>query len=120
MPSMRALLRPSSVAIVGDTPGAGRGGWIHDQLVRLGYDGPIYPVNPRYTEVRGLRAYPSLLDIPAPVEFAAVALGAGRALGVMEQCVQKQVKAVLFIASGFAETGPAGLAIQEQLGQLAL
>jgi acyl-CoA synthetase (NDP forming) len=120
MPSMRALLRPSSVAIVGDTPGAGRGGWIHDQLVRLGYDGPIYPVNPRYAEVRALRAYPSLLDIPAPVEFAAVALGASHALGVMEQCVQKQVKAVLFIASGFAETGPAGLAIQEQLRQLAL
>jgi acetate---CoA ligase (ADP-forming) len=120
MPSISALLRPASVAIVGDTPGAGRGGWIHDQLVRLGYAGPIYPVNPRYAEVRGLPAYPSLLDIPAPVEFAAVALGAGHALGVMEQCVQKGVRAVLFIASGFAETGPDGKAIQEQLRQLAL
>jgi acyl-CoA synthetase (NDP forming) len=117
---MSALLRPASVAIVGDTPGAGRGGWIHDQLVRMGYAGPIYPVNPRYTEVRGLPAYPSLLDIPAPVEFAAVALGADRALGIMDQCIQKQVRAALFIASGFAETGPAGKAIQEQLRQRAL
>jgi acyl-CoA synthetase (NDP forming) len=120
MPSISALLRPQSVAIVGDTPGPGRGGWIHDQLVRMGYDRPIYPVNPKYGEVRGLRCYPSLLDIPAPVEFAAVALGAGHALRAMEECIQKQVRAILFIASGFAEAGPAGKAIQDALRRLAL
>src|SRR5213593_472394 len=98
MPSISALLRPASVAIVGDTPGAGRGGWIHDQLVRLGYDGPIYPVNPKYGEVRGIRASPTLLAIPGPVEFAAVALGAGHALRAMEECIQKGVRAALFIA----------------------
>src|SRR5919199_5830480 len=103
MPSMSALLRPESVAIVGDTPGSGRGGWIHDQLVRLGYDGPIYPVNPKYDEIRGARAYPALRDIPGAVEFAAIALGASHALRTMEECIQKQVRAVLFIASGFAE-----------------
>jgi acyl-CoA synthetase (NDP forming) len=120
MPSMRALLRPASVAIVGATPGAGRGGWIHEQLLRLGYAGPIYPVNPKYGEIRGAKAYPSLLDIPAPVEFVAVALGASQAIGVMEQCVQKQIRAALFVASGFAETGPAGWAIQDELRRLAV
>src|SRR5262245_24398306 len=120
MPSMSALLRPESVAIIGDTPGPGRGGWIHDQLVRLGYDRPIYPVNPKYSEVRGLPCYPSLLDIPAPVEFAAVALGAGHALRAMEECIQKQVRAILFIASGFADAGSAGKAIQDELRRLAL
>jgi acetyltransferase len=120
MPSMSALLRPASIAIVGDTPGSGRGGGIHDQLVRLGYDGPIYPVNPKYSQVRGLPCYPSLLDIPAPVEFAAVALAAGHALRIMQECVQKQVRAVLFIASGFAEAGPGGKAIQDELRRLAL
>jgi acetate---CoA ligase (ADP-forming) len=120
MPAMSALLRPESVAIVGDTPGPGRGGVIHDQLVRLGYDRPIYPVNPKYSEVRGLPCYPSLLDIRAPVEFAAVTLAAGHALRAMEDCIQKQVRAVLFIASGFAEAGPAGKAIQDELRRLAL
>jgi acetyltransferase len=119
MPSMRALLQPASVAIVGDSPGAGRGGWLHDQLVRLGYDRPIYPVNPKYREVRGLPCFPSLLAIPAPVEFVAVAVGAGQALRAMQECVQKQVRAVLFIASGFAEAGPEGRAIQEELRRLA-
>jgi acetyltransferase len=117
---MHALLRPESVAIVGDSPGAGRGGWIHDQLVRLGYDRPVYPVNPKYREVRGLPCYPSLLDIPAPVEFVAVAVGAGQALRAMEECVKKQARAALFIASGFAESGPEGKALQDELRRLAL
>lgn len=115
-----SLLRPASVAIVGATPGSGRGGWIHEQLLRLGYPGPIYPVNPRYREIRGARAYPSLLDIPGPVEFVAVALGAGQALDLLEQCAQKQVRAALFVASGFAEAGPTGQAIQDALRRLAL
>ena len=87
MPSMHALLRPESVAIVGATPGTGRGGWIHEQLLRLGYAGPIYPVNPKYSEIRGAKAYPSLLDIPAPVEFVAVALGAGQGVKVVDALI---------------------------------
>jgi len=117
---MRALLRPESVAIVGDTPGTGRGGWIHEQLLRLGYAGPIYPVNPKYDQIRGVKAFPSMLDIPAPVEFAAVALGADHAIRVMQECAQKQARAALFVASGFAETGLAGQTIQNELRRLAL
>jgi len=120
MPSMHALLRPESVAIVGATPGTGRGGWIHEQLLRLGYAGPIYPVNPKYSEIRGAKAYPSLLDIPAPVEFVAVALGAGQSIRVMEECVQKQARAALFVASGFAETGLSGQMLQNELRRLAV
>jgi acetate---CoA ligase (ADP-forming) len=118
--SMRALLRPASVAIIGATPGAGRGGWIHEQLLRMGYDGPIYPVNPKYDTIRGARAYPSLSAIPAPVEFVAVALGAGQAVHTMHACVQKQVRAALFVASGFAEVGAEGKAIQAELRRIAL
>ncbi len=118
--SMQALLRPRSVAIVGATPGAGRGGWIHEQLLRFGYEGPIYPVNPKYSEVRGARAYPSLMDIPEPVDFVAVALGAGHSLRIIEECAKKQVRAALFVASGFAETGTAGQATQAELRRVAL
>ncbi len=120
IPSMQALLQPASVAIIGATPGTGRGGWIHEQLLRLGYAGPIYPINPKYQEIRGAKAYPSLLDIPEPVEFVAVALGANQSIRVMQECAQKGVRAALFVASGFAETGPAGQAIQQELRQIAL
>ncbi|HMP43345.1 MAG TPA: acetate--CoA ligase family protein, partial [Roseiflexaceae bacterium] len=117
--SIQALLRPSSVAIVGATPGSGRGGWIHEQLLRYGFDGPIYPVNPKYDEIRGLPAYPSLAAIPAPVDFVAVALGAGHAVRVMQECAAKRIRAALFVASGFAEVGAAGAAIQAELRRIA-
>jgi acetyltransferase len=117
---LASLLQPTSVAIIGDTPGTGRGGWIHEQLLRLGYNGPIYPVNPKYDEIRGVKAYPSLLDIPAPVEFVAVALGAGHAIRVIQECAQKQARAALFVASGFAESGSAGQTIQDELRRLAV
>jgi len=118
--AVRALLRPQSVAIIGATPGDGRGGWIQQQLVRYGYDGAIYPVNPRYTSVRGLPAYASLADIGAPVEFAAVALGANQAVQAMQDCAAAGVRAVLFVASGFAEVGAAGAAIQAEVRRIAL
>ena len=118
--AMRALLRPASVAIIGATPGTGRGGWIHEQLLRIGYTGPIYPVNPKYEQIRGVRAYPSLADIPAPVEFVAVSLGAGQAIRAIEECAQKGVRAALFVASGFAEVGAEGRTIQARLRQIAL
>lgn len=115
-----SLLRPTSVAIVGATPGAGRGGWIHEQLLRHGYDGAIYPVNPKYDQVRGAKAYPSLRAIPAPVEFVAVALGAEHAARVIGECAEVGARAALFVASGFAEVGPAGQAIQAELRRVAL
>jgi acyl-CoA synthetase (NDP forming) len=118
--AVRALLRPQSVAIIGATPGDGRGGWIQQQLVRYGYDGAIYPVNPRYTSIRGVPAYASLADINAPVEFVAVALGAHHAVPVMHECVAAGVRAVLFVASGFAEVGAAGAAIQAEVRRIAL
>lgn len=115
-----SLLRPKSVAIVGATPGAGRGGWIHEQLLRHGYAGAIYPVNPKYEQVRGAKAYPSLRAIPAPVEFVAVALGAEHAVRVIGECAEIGARAALFVASGFAEIGPAGEAIQAELRRVAL
>jgi acyl-CoA synthetase (NDP forming) len=118
--NMRYLLAPGSVAIVGDTPGTGRGGWIHEALVTNGFAGPIYPVNPKYDEIRGLRAYPSLLDLPAAVDFVAVALGAGHAAKAIEQAASAGAKAALVIAAGFAEAGEEGRGRQEELRETAL
>jgi acetyltransferase len=120
MSSVLSLLRPGSVAIVGDSPGNTRGGFVHHRLVSTGYDGGIYPINPKYAHVRGLKAYASLLDVPAPIEFVAVAVNATHAVRIMRECVQKQVRAVLYVASGFAEAGAEGKRIQDEVRTLAL
>jgi len=114
-----ALLNPGTVAVVGDTPTHGRGGLLHEQLVRRGFTGTIVPVNPNYDEIRGLPAYPTVSDYGAPVDFAAVTLGPARALASMRDCIEAGARAVLFIGSGFAEAGPAGTLIQAGLRDLA-
>ena len=114
-----ALLNPRSVAVVGDTPTSGRGGLLHEQLIRRGFAGPIVPVNPKYGEIRGLPAYPSVSDYGAPVDFVAVTLGPTRAVASMRDCVAAGARAVLFIGSGFAEAGEEGARIQAELRDLA-
>lgn len=115
-----ALLDPRRVAVIGDTPTSGRGGLLHEQLVRRGFTGEIIPVNPKYAEIRGLRAYPTVADYGAPVDFVAVTLGPARALASMRDCVEAGARAVLFIGSGFAEVGGEGARIQARLRDLAL
>jgi acetate---CoA ligase (ADP-forming) len=115
-----ALLNPRRVAVIGDTPTSGRGGLLHEQLVRRGFTGEIIPVNPKYAEIRGLRAYPTVADYGAPVDFVAVTLGPARALASMRDCVEAGARAVLFIGSGFAEVGGEGAQIQARLRGLAL
>ena len=115
-----ALLNPRRVAVIGDTPTSGRGGLLHEQLVRRGFTGEIIPVNPKYAEIRGLRAYPTVADYGAPVDFVAVTLGPARALASMRDCVEAGARAVLFIGSGFAEVGGEGARIQARLRDLAL
>src|SRR5687767_2535168 len=72
----RGLRPPSSVTIVGDSPGDGPGGLIHQRLLDIGYPGRIVPVNPKYAEVRGAPAYPTLEDIEGSPGFVAIAVGA--------------------------------------------
>jgi acyl-CoA synthetase (NDP forming) len=113
------VFTPKRVAIVGDTPGPGRGGLLHEQILRRGFTGQLFPVNPRYPRIRELAAYPSLAAIGAPVDFVAVALGPARALDVMRDAAAAGARAVLFIASGFAEVGGVGARIQAELVELA-
>lgn len=112
------LMNPGSVAIIGDSPGK-RGGNVHRSLVEGGFSGPIYPVHPRLPEVFGLRAYHSLEEVPGAVDFVAIALAAPQVPAAIDAAVQKGAKAALIVASGFAESGPDGLLLQEQIRQQA-
>lgn len=112
------LLRPRTVAVVGDRPGPGRGAVMHESLLRWGFDGEIFPVNPRYREIRGLAAYPSVRDIPRPVDLAAIAVPAERVNDVLRDCAARGVPAAIVIASGFEEAGAEGQTRQRELVEL--
>jgi acyl-CoA synthetase (NDP forming) len=115
-----ALFRPESIAIVGASENIDRiSGRLLYYLERHGYANPIYPINPRRDEVRGLTCYPSLLDVPGTVDLVLVMLAAEQSIDVIRQAGQIGARAAVVYGSGFAETGPEGENLQEQLSTVA-
>ncbi len=104
-----ALFRPESVAIIGASRTPGKVGYVLTKnMIDSGYEGAIYPINPNAGEVLGLRCYASVLDVPAEIELAVVAIPAAYVLQVAEECGRKGVKALVVISAGFKETGHEG------------
>ena len=66
---MEFFFKPRGIAVVGATPGQGKGGHVIIKNLTRGYTGEIYPVNPRYEIIEGFRCYPSLLDVHYPFDF---------------------------------------------------
>ncbi len=114
-----ALLRPRSVAVIGASDKSFVGSIAVRNLLALGYRGGIYPVNPKYAEVHGLRCYPSVQAIPGPVDAAVIALGPRHVVAAMRELAAKGVRGVAIPAGGFADVGSVGKALQEELASIA-
>jgi acetate---CoA ligase (ADP-forming) len=113
---LEALLRPRSIAIIGASQDPAKiGGRPLHLLRRYGYAGQIYPINPRAAEVQGLKAYPSVMDVPEAPDLALIAVEAEKAPEAVEQCAARGVRGVVVFSSGFAELGEAGAALQARL-----
>ena len=114
--SVRRLLRPTSIAVVGAgrEPG-GIGHTLVRNLVAGGFTGPVHPVNPRAATIAGLPASASVAAIPGPVDLALVAVPAALVAGVVDDCAAKGVKGLVVISSGFGETGADGAALEREV-----
>jgi acetyl coenzyme A synthetase (ADP forming)-like protein len=118
--SLRAVFSPASIAVIGASHGLGGiGRAILDNLIKDGFGGPIYPVNPRVPEVAGRRCYPSIDSIAAPVDLAIITVPAAAVEAVIEQCVAARVRAAVIISAGFAETSAAGRGAEHRLREIA-
>jgi acetate---CoA ligase (ADP-forming) len=116
--SIRKLLNPRSVAVIGASRSPDKvGGALLAHLRRDNFSGPIYPVNPSAAEVMGLRSYPSVSAIGAPVDLALIAVPAEKVHRAIEECAAAQVHGVVVITSGFAEESATGRAEEERLVQ---
>ena len=114
------LLDPRSVAIIGAS--ANTEGWSGAALPvlrKLGFSGDIYPVNPKYDDLDGLRCYPSVEAIPGKVDVALMFVPQRALREILEQCGRKGVQGAVILASGFSETGKEGKALEEQLRKVA-
>jgi acetyltransferase len=101
--SIDKIFHARSIAIVGATERAGYGARFVNTLIRTGYSGKIYPINPNRPEVFGLTCYPSPKDLPETPDLAAVIVPAERVLDAVRQCAEIGVQAGVVISAGFAE-----------------
>ena len=107
--SVRNVLSPSSVAVIGASTDSSKvGNAVLANLLAAGFTGPVYPVNADNRSVRGVRAYRTVSDIPDPVDLAIAAVPADSIDGVLDDCLDKGVKALVVVSGGFAETGAEG------------
>jgi acetyl coenzyme A synthetase (ADP forming)-like protein len=114
--SLRPLFQPRAVAVLGASRDPARiGNRLVQALVTNRFQGPIYPVNPKATEVAGLRAYPSVGDVPGPVDLAIIAVPRDAVLASVDQCAARGVRAVIVISAGFAEASAEGRELQKRL-----
>lgn len=113
---LEPLLNPASIAVVGASGNAARiGGMPLAHLTTFGYRGAIYPINPKYEEVFGLRCWPDLEALPAAPDLVVLALAAAEVTPMLRRCQARGVRAVIVYAAGFAEAGDAGAALQAEL-----
>jgi acetyl coenzyme A synthetase (ADP forming)-like protein len=118
--SLRALIRPRSVAVIGASRDPGMiGGAIFHNLLAHGFTGPVYPVNPKAPVVQSVAAYPTIEAVPGPVDLAVIVVPAAGVPEVLSACGRKGVGAAVVISAGFKETGEAGAALQQRLLEIA-
>ncbi len=104
--ALDAILKPKSIAVVGASATPGKIGYtVVNNLIKDGYQGKIFPVNPTATEILGLKVYPTVNDIPEPVEAAVITVPAKFVAGVVKECGDKGIQGISVITSGFAESG---------------
>jgi acyl-CoA synthetase (NDP forming) len=111
------IFHPRAVALVGVPANMqGRGAGFLEALLDQGFDErkPIYLVHPRATEIRGIRAYPSLLDCPDPVDHVISLIPRTAVERLVDDCVQKGVRSIHFFTAGFSESGESGMAEAER------
>lgn len=118
--SLDALLRPRSIAVIGAARKRGSiAAEVFHNLVHVGFQGAVYPVNPKAPVVQSVRAYATVEDIPDAVDLALLVVPAAQVLETIDACGRKGVRAVVVISAGFAETGPEGAALQQSLADRA-
>src|SRR5438477_44646 len=114
------LFAPGSIALIGASRDLEKiPGRLLSMLRKNNYPGKIYPINPNYGDIDGLRVYPSIADVGEPIDLAIVIIPARAVLGALEQCAAVGVKNAVIISSGFAEEGGDSAAMQDGIVALA-
>ena len=118
--SLTPLFDPKSIAVIGASSDWKRlGGRPLKYLLDSGYQGKIYPINPKYTELFGLPCYPDITAVGAEIDLAIIALPKEHVADSVRKCGQAKVRSVVIFSAGFAEVDEEGRALQDEIRTMA-
>lgn len=110
------LFKPRSIAVIGATKKSGSvGKTIIDNLFEFGFEGEIYPVNPKYSYIHSVKCYPNLYAIPSEVDLAILVINRDFVLQAIDDCIEKGIRSVVVISAGFKEVSTKGAELEAQL-----
>ncbi|MCD6489245.1 MAG: acetate--CoA ligase family protein [Thermodesulfobacterium sp.] len=113
------IFRPSSIAVIGASEDERKiGHVVFRNLVKQGFKGKVYPVNPKRKEVLGIKCYPSIKDIPDKIDLAIIVIPARGVPSVVKDCAEHGVKGLVVITAGFREIGEEGLKLEKEIVKL--
>lgn len=120
MSAIAGFLAPRSLAVVGASEGPEKiGGRLMTNLLRHGFPGRLYPINPGRKQVAGIAAYPDLTALPETPDLALIAIPAAAVPDALEDCAAARIRNVVIASSGFADAGAEGLALQRRIVEIA-
>ncbi|MCX6157721.1 MAG: acetate--CoA ligase family protein [Ignavibacteriae bacterium] len=107
---------PKSIAVIGASSKPGTLGYeLLGNLMNFGYNGKLFPVNPKADAIHSIKSYKSLLEIKDDVDLAVIMLGKHLVLTAIDECKKKKVKSVIVITAGFKEVGEEGVTLEKEL-----
>ena len=118
--ALSAIFRPKSVAIIGASSTPGKVGYVlANNLLKSGYDEPVFLINVKGGEILGKSAYKTINDVQEDVELAVIAIPSEYVLETVKECGEKGVKAIIIISAGFKETGHEGAELEKKIVKVA-
>jgi acetate---CoA ligase (ADP-forming) len=119
MRTLQSIVSPESIAIIGASErfhqNAGR---VMVNLQKSNFAGEIHLVNPNYDSISGMACYPSVLEIKEEIDLACIIIPFIHTPKIVKECVEKKVKNVIILSSGFSESGPEGMIREEELNEI--
>lgn len=110
------LLNPKRVAIIGASRNAESvGGALFRNMLKDGFEGAVFPVNPKAASIAGVLCYRTIAEVPGDIDIAVVVVPAEQVLDVVDQCAEKGIGGLVIISAGFGESGPEGLEREKKL-----
>jgi acetyltransferase len=117
---LECFTEPKGVAVIGASSNPTKLGYqVLHNIIRFGYKGDIYPVNPTADEILGIQVYPSVSAITGPVDLAVILVPNKAVPGVIEECGQKKLGGAVIITAGFRETGRDGKELEQHVVSIA-